>query len=107
MQESSLNRSHHESQHDRAARRRNRRGARGERRGNVIPLTPEGVPAAVPDAPPVSPVVSVSADSRARYPWLPARVIAGSVWRGPNFLRVRVEQDGTASPWRCGAAAAR
>jgi hypothetical protein len=52
-------------------------------------------------------VVSVSGDSRARYPWLPARVIAGSVWRGPDFLRVRVEQDGTAIPWRCGVGGAR
>jgi hypothetical protein len=101
-----LNRSHHESP-DRASRRRSRRGPRGERRHHVIPLTPEGVPAATPDAPPVSPVVSVSDDSRARYPWLPARVIAGSVWRGPDFLRVRVEQDGTAIPWRCGVGGAR
>jgi hypothetical protein len=56
------------------------------------------VPVAVPDAPKASPVVFVSAESMARYPWLPARVIAGSVWRGPGHLRVRVDETGTATP---------
>lgn len=97
-----MNRSHHEQHQDRAGRRRNRRtGARGERRQHAIPLTPEGVPAATPDAPPVSPVVFVSEESRARYPWLPGRVIAGSVWRGPAFERVRVDENGNAVRWRC------
>ena len=102
-----MNRSHHEPRNDRASGRRSRRTGRGERRHHVIPLTPEGVPAATPDAPPVSPVVSVSDASRARYPWLPARVIAGSVWRGPDAVRVRVETDGSATPWRCGATGTR
>jgi len=61
-------------------------------------LTEEGVPAAVADAPRPSPVVSVSAESLARYPWLPARVIAGSIWRGPGHVRVRVDETGTAVP---------
>lgn len=102
-----MNRMHHDSQQDHGSRRRGRRSARGDRRHHVIPLTPEGVPAAVADSPPVSPVVSVSSDSRTRYPWLPARVIAGSVWRGPDFVRVRVDGDGEAVPWRCSAAAGR
>ncbi len=62
-----------------------------------MPLTDAGVPAATPDAPKPSPVVFVSDESRARYPWLPARVIAGSVWRGPNHERVRVDEDGKAA----------
>jgi len=53
---------------------------------------------ATPDAPRPSPVVSVSAEARARYPWLPARVIAGSVWRGPANVRVRVDESGEAVP---------
>jgi hypothetical protein len=56
------------------------------------------MPAAVPDAPRPSPVVSVTTESLARYPWLPARVIAGSLWRGPGHLRVRVDETGTAVP---------
>jgi len=64
----------------------------------TIVLNAEGVPAAVPDAPKPSPVVSVTAESRARYPWLPARVIAGSMWRGPGHVRVRVDETGTAIP---------
>jgi hypothetical protein len=63
-----------------------------------VVLNEEGVPAAVPDAPRPSPVVFVSAESLARYPWLPARVIAGSVWRGPGHLRVRVDEAGNAEP---------
>ena len=68
------------------------------------PLTEEGVPAAVPDAPLVSPVVFVSDASRARFPWLPGRVIAGSVWRGPGHDRVRVDEQGEAQLWRCPSA---
>lgn len=92
------------------SQRDNRPGGRGKRRrprGNGhharperIPLTEEGLPAATPDAPPVSPVVSVSAESRKRYPWIPARVIAGSVWRGPGHVRVRVDERGHATPWK-------
>ena len=57
------------------------------------------MPAAVPDAPRPSPVVSVTAESRARYPWLPARVIVGSVWRSPTHQKVKVDATGTAKPW--------
>ncbi len=60
-------------------------------------MTPEGVPAALSDAPRPSPVVVVSDESRARYPWLPPRVIAGSVWRGPNQERVQVDERGHAA----------
>jgi len=49
--------------------------------------------------------VFVSDESRARYPWLPARVIAGSVWRGPQHERVKVDGSGRAEPWRSRAAA--
>jgi len=51
----------------------------------------------VPDAPKPSPVVFVSAASLARYPWLPPRVIAGSVWRH-GHVRVRVDESGDAAP---------
>jgi hypothetical protein len=85
---------------DRRSRSRHRRTPEGERRRHAIPLTPDGVPAASPDAPRPSPVVAVSAESRARYPWLPGRVIAGSVWRGPQHERVRVDDAGRAAPWR-------
>ncbi len=71
-----------------------------------IPLTDAGVPAATPGAPPTSPVVSTSAESRTRYPWLPPRVIAGSVWRGPQHERVKVDENGVAGPWRAPPAAA-
>lgn len=82
---------------------RSRRGRRPGAHGGApaaprIQLTPEGVPAAAPDAPPPSPVVSVAAESRARYPWLPGRVIAGSIWRGPQHERVRVDERGVATP---------
>jgi hypothetical protein len=70
-------------------------------------MNDEGMPAAVPDAPSVSPVVFVSEQSRAEYPWLPARVIAGSVWRGPHHARVRVDESGNAAQWRCGPATGR
>jgi hypothetical protein len=52
----------------------------------------------MPGAPRPSPVVRVSDESRARYPWLPARVIAGSLWRGPANERVRVDETGAAVP---------
>jgi hypothetical protein len=94
---------------DKRGRRRDRRrnAPGGDHRRHRIPLTPEGVPAAVPDAPPVSPVVFVTDDSLARYPWLPPRVIARSVWRGPGHLRVQVDEHGTAVPWRTGPGSAR
>jgi hypothetical protein len=90
---------------DRGNKRRNRHGPQGAARHHhhAIPLTDEGVPAAVADAPKPSPVVAVTTESRVRYPWLPARVIAGSVWRGPEQGRVRVDEHGDAAPWRCGA----
>ena len=84
---------------------RDKRGRRPRRRGHGpngvparqhIPLTPEGTPATAPDAPPTSGVVTVSDESRARYPWLPARVIAGSVWSGPNHVRVQIDPHGNA-----------
>ena len=61
-----------------------------------ILLTPAGVPAAAPDAPPTSSVVLVSDESRAKYPWLPGRVIAGSVWSGPAHVRVQIDERGNA-----------
>ena len=63
-----------------------------------IVLNEEGVPLAVPDAPRPSPVVFVTAESLARYPWLPARVIAGSSWRGPGHVKVRIDETGNAVP---------
>ena len=75
------------------------RAPHGERRHDPpVPLNADGVPAATADAPRPSPVVLVSDESRARYPWLPARVIAGSVWRGPANERVRVDERGAAVP---------
>jgi hypothetical protein len=44
--------------------------------------------------------VFVSDESRTKHPWLPPRVIARSVWRGPGHLRVRVDERGDAVPWR-------
>lgn len=87
-------------------RRRGPKPGRSPRRQGVghhpshppVVLNEEGVPAAVPDAPKPSPVVFVSAASLARYPWLPPRVIAGSTWRGPGHLKVRVDETGEASP---------
>ncbi len=85
--------------------RSGRRGQRrqgspgGEQRARpTLQLNEEGIPVAIPDAPRPSPVVFVSAESLARYPWLPPRVIAGSIWRGPGHLRVRVDETGTAAP---------
>ncbi len=83
---------------DKRSRGRHRRGhgPGGEAARQHIPLTPEGIPAAVPDAPPVSRVVFVSDASRATYPWLPGRVIAWSVWRGPAHVRVQIDEEGNA-----------
>jgi hypothetical protein len=75
------------------------RPPQGERRNNPpVPLNAEGVPAAVADAPRPSSTVFVTDESRARFPWLPARVIVGSVWRGPANERVRVDDRGAALP---------
>jgi hypothetical protein len=62
-------------------------------------LADSGVPAALPGSSPPSPPVFVSEESRVRYPWLPPRVIAGSVWRGPSHEKVRVDANGEAVPW--------
>jgi hypothetical protein len=98
-----LIRQHHQDRRpDHATHHRHRRGPDAERRHHHIPLTPEGVPAAIPDAPRPSAVVFVSDESRAKHPWLPPRVIARSVWRGPGHLRVRVDERGDAVPWRRG-----
>jgi hypothetical protein len=103
-----LSKPHHEMHGaDRRARRRFKRGIGGDRRHHPLALTEEGVPAAVEDAPKPSPVVFVAEASRAKYPWLPARVIAGSVWRGPEHVRVRIDDSGEAAPWRCAAATVR
>ena len=81
-------------------RQRQRRVAQApEFRGPGISMTREDMPAAVSGAPTsLSPVVRVMAESRERFPWLPARVIAGSVWRGPSHERVRVDLGGRAEP---------
>lgn len=77
-----------------------RRGGRGlGAPAPVIPITEEGFPAAVPDVPPPSPAVFTSDAARASYPWLPGRVIAGSIWRGPAHVKVRVDASGEATPW--------
>jgi hypothetical protein len=102
-----LDRQHLQNRRPDADRRRQRRGPDAERRHHSMPLTPDGFPAAVPDAPKPAPVVFVSDDSRAKHPWLPARVIARSVWRGPGHVRVRIDENGEAAPWRCGPTAAR
>lgn len=82
--------------HDKHSRRRRHGPGGGAATRQHIPLTPEGVPAAVPDAPPVSSVVFVSDESRKQYPWLPGRVIAWSVWRGPDQTRVQIDERGNA-----------
>ncbi|MBK9517928.1 MAG: hypothetical protein IPO09_11330 [Anaeromyxobacter sp.] len=81
--------------------RRQRRGPRGaaQQRPAPIPVTEAGVPAAVPDAPVASPAVFTTEATRALYPWVPARVIAGSVWRGPGHLKVKVDANGEATVW--------
>jgi len=88
-------------------RRRGPKPGRGPRRPGApsshhpahapVVLNEEGVPVAVPDAPRPSPVVFVSEASLARYPWLPPRVIAGSIWRH-GHLRVRIDEAGEAEP---------
>jgi hypothetical protein len=80
-------------------RHRRPAGERSREHVHAIPLTEAGVPAATPNAPPPSTTVFTTAESRARFPWLPPRVIAGSVWRGPAQERVKVDADGNASPW--------
>ncbi|BDG10699.1 hypothetical protein [Anaeromyxobacter paludicola] len=76
--------------------RRGRRRHRGQRGGPPAPPTPALT--GTPEIPP-SPAVFTTDASRARWPWLPRRVIAGSVWRGPGHERVRVDERGEASPW--------
>src|SRR5512142_153219 len=80
--------------------RRQRRDARtAERHHTSGSIDREGARGAASGAPaPLSPVVQVVAESRVRFPWLPARVIAGSVWRGPSHERVRVDLGGRAEP---------
>jgi hypothetical protein len=97
-----LNRTHRSIDASNRTRRRFRHQPAPEARHHLptLPLTPEGLPAAPPGTPPSSPAVFVSEDSRAQYPWLPRRVIAGSVWRGPGRERVKVDEDGRASLWR-------
>jgi hypothetical protein len=81
-----------------AASRHRPRAQQVERRHNPpVPLNADGIPAAMPGAPKPSRIVFVSEESRARYPWLPARVIAGSIWRGPANERVRVDENGIAA----------
>jgi hypothetical protein len=85
------------SRRHRDKRRHHGQGGEG-RAQNRVALTPEGVPAAVPDAQQTSGVVFVSEESRKTYPWLPGRVIAGSVWRGPDHVRVQIDASGNAAP---------
>lgn len=80
-----------------SGRHGHRKGGQGQRPDPIV-FTDEGVPAATADAPSVSPVVVVSDESQARFPWLPRRVIAGSVWRGPQNERVTVDASGNATP---------
>jgi hypothetical protein len=109
-EEHTLNGSQHDGRgkrgSDRRPGRRQRRGPSVERR-EPIHLTSDGVPSAAPDAPKPSLVVFVSDESRTRYPWLPGRVIAGSVWRGPMHERIQVDETGHAVPWRSGHVLAR
>jgi hypothetical protein len=99
-----LDRAHQENRNARnnngKRRRRRTPGSAPGRHHPPVPLTSEGMPAATPDSPAVSPVVFVSDESRALHPWLPPRVIAGSVWRGPGHQRLRVDEHGNAQPWK-------
>ena len=97
-----LNQTHRSPDASNRTRRQFRRQPAPEARHHhpTVPFTAEGLPAAPPGAPPSSPAVFVSDESRAQYPWLPHRVIAGSVWRGPGHERVKVDENGWASPWR-------
>lgn len=97
----------HEQPWVRASGRRTSRAPSREGRHEAVTFTEEGFPAATPDSPKPSPVVLVSDESRARYPWLPRRAIAGSVWHGPKHERVKVDQKGAASAWRRGPAQVR
>lgn len=101
-----MSNTHHPNRRSRRVKRRGPHAA--HERGHVnVPLTDEGFPAAAPEAPRPSPPVFVSDESRAVFPWLPRRVIAGSVWRGPHYERVRVDEAGNAIRWRCGPGTAR
>lgn len=97
-----LDRAHQENRNARSNKRRRRRipGSAPGRHHQPVPLTAEGMPAATPDSPAVSPVVFVTDASRELHPWLPPRVIAGSVWRGPGHTRVQVDEHGNAQPWK-------
>ena len=99
-----MNRQHHENS---GRRRRQRRAPGAERRPPPLPLNEEGVPLATADSPKPSPAMFVSDASRTLYPWLPVRVIANSVWRGPQHERVKVDESGNAERYRCGPATAR
>ncbi len=76
--------------------RRGRRRHRSPRGGTPAPATEPLT--GTPDVPP-SPAVFTTDAARAKWPWLPRRVIAGSVWRGPCHERVRVDEQGNAAPW--------
>lgn len=97
-----LDRPHQENRNNNRSNKRRRRHLPGgpPRHHAPLPLTAEGTPAATPDSPAVSPVVFVSDESRAVHPWLPPRVIAGSVWRGPGHVRVQVDEHGNAQPYK-------
>jgi hypothetical protein len=90
---------HSKPRQDRRARRQRRPGRGLTPQAPVIPINDEGFPAAVPDVPPPSPAVVATDAARLAYPWLPGRVIAGSIWRGPAHLKVRVDEAGDAAPW--------
>ncbi len=80
------------------SKRRQRAPGGAQHQHPPVPLNADGVPVALADGPKASKVVTVSAESLARYPWLPARVIVGSIWRGPGHVRVRVDEHGVAVP---------
>ena len=94
-----MNRPHRQGPKQGRRGKRRQGPPRGEQHAHPpIALNEEGVPVATPDAPRPSPVVFVSAESLARYPWLPPRVIAGSIWRGPAHEWIRVDESGNAAP---------
>ncbi len=84
------------SSESRGGGHRGRRRNRGPRGGPPAPVAPSLT--GTPEIPP-SPAVFTSDAARTKWPWLPRRVIAGSVWRGPGHERVRVDDHGEASPW--------
>ena len=90
---------HSKPRHERSARRQRRTQRGFGQPSQTIPITEEGFPAAVPDVPPPSPAVFTTDAARQAFPWLPRRVIAGSIWRGPAHLKVRVDDSGDAAPW--------